>query len=82
MYCWQLIFLQSKANGSVYHGDSLSTHSWQWPEGTWLQRRLYHLRETLNGYCRESPTKPVSHSLVWSVGIQQEPEQATVRLGS
>ena len=46
MYCWQLIFLQSKANGGVYHGDSLSTHSWQWPEGTWLQRRLYHLRET------------------------------------
>jgi len=40
------------------------------------------ISERLNGYCRESPTKPVSHSLVWLVGIQQEPEQATVRLGS
>src|SRR6266571_568638 len=42
----------------------------------------YIISERLNGYCHESPTKPVSHSLVWSVDIQQEPVQATVRLGS
>ena len=37
---WQLIFLQSKANGAAYRGDLLERHSWRWPRNTYLQRRL------------------------------------------
>lgn len=41
---WQLMFLQSKANDNVYHGDSLATYHWAWPRGTWFQNRLSYLR--------------------------------------
>jgi hypothetical protein len=41
---WQLMFLQSKANDSAYFGDSLATHKWAWPQGTWFQKRLRRLR--------------------------------------
>jgi len=41
---WQLMFLQSKVNDNPYYGDNLATQNWAWPRGTWLQRRLSHLR--------------------------------------
>jgi hypothetical protein len=41
---WQLIFLQSKVNGAPYHGEKLSGHHWNWPRGTYFQRRLQFLR--------------------------------------
>ncbi|HEX9442851.1 MAG TPA: hypothetical protein VGA73_01970 [Candidatus Binatia bacterium] len=42
---WQLIFLQSRANHGWYDGDRLPPQVWAWPQGTWLQNRLRHLRE-------------------------------------
>jgi hypothetical protein len=41
---WQLVFAQSKVNGAPYTGEWLSSRSWKWPENTYLQRRLKHLR--------------------------------------
>jgi hypothetical protein len=41
---WQLVFSQSKVNGAPYTGEWLSLRSWKWPENTYLQRRLKHLR--------------------------------------
>ena len=41
---WQLIFLQSKANGAWYDGEKLTGQKWDWPENTYLQRRLQYLR--------------------------------------
>ena len=38
---WQRIFLQSKANGAPYNGDALDQYKWEWPKGTYFQRRLY-----------------------------------------
>lgn len=43
---WQLIFLQSKANGASYHGDTLRRHNWEWPQETYLQRRLRYLKDS------------------------------------
>jgi hypothetical protein len=43
---WQMIFAQSRVNDGTYNGDILPTQNWQWPEGTWLQKRLHALRET------------------------------------
>jgi hypothetical protein len=37
---WQLVFLQSKANGCAYGEKDLPHHNWQWPENTWFQNRL------------------------------------------
>jgi hypothetical protein len=37
---WQLVFLQSKANGASYRGDQLPRQNWSWPKGTYLQQRL------------------------------------------
>ncbi len=42
---WQLIFLQSKVNGCIYHGDELPPTQWNWPSNTWLQIRLNHLKQ-------------------------------------
>lgn len=42
---WQVIFLQSKANGAHYDGEDLPELKWNWPEDTYFRRRLYHLRE-------------------------------------
>ena len=42
---WQLVFLHSKVNGAPYTGELLSPRSWQWPEDTYLQRRLKDLRQ-------------------------------------
>ena len=40
---WQLVFLQSKVNGTLCAEAWLSSRSWKWPENTYLQRRLNHL---------------------------------------
>lgn len=37
---WQLIFLQSRANGCFYHFEDFPQVSWQWPKDTWFQERL------------------------------------------
>ena len=34
---WQLVFLQSKANGCSYRGEALPHAKWQWPRDTWFQ---------------------------------------------
>ena len=39
---WQLIFLQSKANGSSYRDENLPHRKWQWPRDTWFQEQLSH----------------------------------------
>ena len=36
---WQLVFLQSKVNGTLCAEEWLSSRSWKWPENTYLQRR-------------------------------------------
>jgi hypothetical protein len=41
---WQRVFLQSKVNGAPYLGEELPGHRWNWPKGTFLQRRLTHAR--------------------------------------
>jgi hypothetical protein len=41
---WQRIFLQSKANGAPYNGDALERYKWDWPKGTYFQRRLYQTK--------------------------------------
>ncbi len=45
MNSWQLIFLQSRANHGAYHGDRLAAQIWDWPQGTWFQKRRRYLRE-------------------------------------
>ena len=42
---WQSIFLQSKVNGATYNGEQLLGFNWEWPKGTFLQRRLEYLRK-------------------------------------
>ena len=39
---WQLIFLQSKANGCSYRSEDLPHMKWQWPRDTWFQEQLSH----------------------------------------
>ena len=39
---WQLILLQSEANGCFYYGDDLPYNIWAWPKNTWFQERLSH----------------------------------------
>ncbi len=39
---WQLILLESKANGCSYHGEDLPQVRWEWPKNTWFQERLSH----------------------------------------
>ena len=46
MNSWQLIFLQSRANRGAYDGDKLPGQIWDWPQGTWFQKRRRYLRET------------------------------------
>jgi hypothetical protein len=47
---WQLIFLQSKANNGPYDGDRLPLQNWNWPQETWLQKRLRYLRKSHDSY--------------------------------
>lgn len=44
---WQLILLQSKANGCSYHDEDLPQIKWEWPKNTWFQERLSHYLEDL-----------------------------------
>jgi hypothetical protein len=44
---WQLIFLQSRANGCFYNVENLSHAHWQWPQYTWFQERLRHFLHAL-----------------------------------
>ena len=37
---WQLIFLQSRANGCFYNSDDFPRVSWQSPKDTWFQDRV------------------------------------------
>lgn len=41
----QRVFLASKVNGALYFGESLGERPWEWPRGTFLQRRLEALRK-------------------------------------
>lgn len=41
---WRAIFNQSRVNGAPYRGEYLPAHSWIWPRGTFLQRRLRSVR--------------------------------------
>ncbi len=42
---WQLILLQSKANGCLYRGEDLPLTNWAWPKNTWFQARLDHVKK-------------------------------------
>lgn len=37
---WQLIFLQSRANGCCYNAEDYPRVSWQWPKDTWFRDRV------------------------------------------
>lgn len=39
---WQLILLQSKANGCSCRHEDLPQKNWQWPKNTWFQERFRH----------------------------------------
>ena len=48
---WQLILLQSKANGCFYHDEKLPQQNWGWPKNTWFQERLSrHLQDLEFGH--------------------------------
>jgi hypothetical protein len=55
---WQAIFLQSKVNGASYNGEALARYSWNWPKGTYLQRRLREVK--FLGPLERSKTTPGS----------------------
>jgi hypothetical protein len=65
---WQLIFLQSKANGCSYRDKDLPHMKWQWPRDTWFQEQLSHHFKALEfatrgGSCNSVlPTKSLEHS--------------------
>jgi hypothetical protein len=44
---WQLIFLQSRANGCFCNVENLPHVNWQWPQNTWFQKRLSGYLHTL-----------------------------------
>jgi hypothetical protein len=44
---WQLIFLQSRANGCFCNVENLPHVNWQWPQNTWFQARLSHYLHVL-----------------------------------
>jgi len=46
MSFWQLIFLQSRANNGAHCEDTLPAQNWDWPQGTWFQKRLHDIRKT------------------------------------
>jgi len=41
---WQLVFMQSKANGASYNGERLPRQNWAWPKDTYFQRRFHSQR--------------------------------------
>ena len=56
---WQLIFLQSKANGCSYRGEDLPHMNWQWPRDTWFQAQLESERSRIGGlsWAMEQPLR-------------------------
>jgi hypothetical protein len=65
---WQLIFLQSKANGCSYRGENLPHMKWRWPKGTWFQEQLSRsLREV------SKPWQSVQPEQQKSVGKPERP---------
>jgi len=46
MSTWQLIFLLSRVNNGEYDGERLPAQNWDWPQGTWFQKRLRYFRKT------------------------------------
>jgi hypothetical protein len=66
---WQLIFLESKANGCSYRDKDLPHIKWQWPRDTWFQDQLSHHLKALEfatqrrGSCNSVlPTISLEHS--------------------
>ncbi len=55
MNSWELIFRQSRVNSASYDGDQLVAQNWDWPRGTWFQRRLRYLRNGYGRYTRALP---------------------------
>jgi hypothetical protein len=45
MNAWESIFLQSPANDGYYDEEELPQLKWEWPNGTWFQTRLDHVRD-------------------------------------
>lgn len=37
---WQVIFELARVNGGHYDGEQLPPRPWQWPRGTYLDRKL------------------------------------------
>ena len=44
----EIIFAESVVNGREYRGDKLPVQYWEFPKGTWLQRRMKELKEQTN----------------------------------
>lgn len=42
MSYWQCVFSRSVVNGAPYRDSELPLSNWDWPKGTFLQRRLSH----------------------------------------
>ena len=61
MTSWELIFLQSRVNNSGYDGDDLPAQKWDWPRGTWFQKRLHHLRARDRRIAGEYPQRAQRH---------------------
>src|SRR5258705_1873337 len=57
---WQVIFLQSKANGGAYDGERFPGQKWDWPRATWFQNRLCYLRKSQPPVVRTKPTTVLS----------------------
>ena len=53
MSYWQLILLQSEANGCFYHGEDLPQTNWEWPKNTWFRDRLSHRPKVSDSGCGE-----------------------------
>jgi len=52
---WQLIFLQSKANGWSYRGKDLPhMPKWQWPRDTWFQKQMSHHLKALESAAHQA----------------------------
>lgn len=47
---WQLIFLQSRANGCLAKIDTLPQAHWSWPKHTWFQERLNRYLDELRAH--------------------------------
>ena len=51
---WQLVFLQSKANGCSYRGEDLPHMKWHWPRDTWFQEQLSHHLKALESAAHQA----------------------------